>query len=82
MKGGRSTTTSQEQWRPTNYHNLQVTHPAGGEVEVMRVYRRCGLRRRRDRIVPPAVVLVQLCELVLRRGMPQGLPMVWLAKVS
>ncbi|MQM19691.1 hypothetical protein Taro_052699 [Colocasia esculenta] len=24
-----STTTSQEQWRPTNHHNLQATHHAG-----------------------------------------------------
>ncbi|MQM01662.1 hypothetical protein Taro_034424 [Colocasia esculenta] len=30
-----------------------------------------GWRRRCDRLVPPAVVLVELCELVLPRGMPQ-----------
>ncbi|MQM16463.1 hypothetical protein Taro_049421 [Colocasia esculenta] len=35
------------------------------------VYRWYGLRRRCDRLVPPAVVLEELCELVLPRGMPQ-----------
>ncbi|MQL84399.1 hypothetical protein Taro_016910, partial [Colocasia esculenta] len=28
----RSTTTSQEQWRPTNHHNLQATHPTGSSL--------------------------------------------------
>ncbi|MQL75479.1 hypothetical protein Taro_007848 [Colocasia esculenta] len=41
------------------------------EVEVLLVYRWCGLRRCRVRLVPPAVVLVELSELVLPRGMPQ-----------
>ncbi|MQM11856.1 hypothetical protein Taro_044766 [Colocasia esculenta] len=49
--------------------------------ETDRVYRWCGLRRCCDRLVPPAVVLVELCELVLPRGMPQGLPLVWLEEV-
>ncbi|MQL68359.1 hypothetical protein Taro_000645, partial [Colocasia esculenta] len=46
---------------------VSVVVPRGG-----RVYRLCDLRRCRHRLVPPAVVLVQLCELVLPRGMPQG----------
>ncbi|MQL69091.1 hypothetical protein Taro_001380, partial [Colocasia esculenta] len=40
--------------------------PHGG-----RVYHWYDLRRRCDRLVPPAVVLLELCELVLPRGMPQ-----------
>ncbi|MQL98258.1 hypothetical protein Taro_030955 [Colocasia esculenta] len=32
-----------------------------------------GLQRRCDRLVPPAVELVMLCELVLPRGMPQAM---------
>ncbi|MQM15397.1 hypothetical protein Taro_048341 [Colocasia esculenta] len=40
--------------------------PRGG-----RIYRWCCLRRCCVRLVPPAVVLVELCELVLPRGMPQ-----------
>ncbi|MQM23911.1 hypothetical protein Taro_056981, partial [Colocasia esculenta] len=35
------------------------------------VYRWCHLRRCCDRLVPPVVVLVELCELVLPRGMSQ-----------
>ncbi|MQL96580.1 hypothetical protein Taro_029259, partial [Colocasia esculenta] len=35
------------------------------------VYRWCRMRRCCDRFVPPAVVLVELCELMLPRGMPQ-----------
>ncbi|MQL84844.1 hypothetical protein Taro_017355 [Colocasia esculenta] len=35
------------------------------------VYRWYDLRRRCGRLVPPAVVLLELCELVLPRGMPQ-----------
>ncbi|MQM15705.1 hypothetical protein Taro_048656 [Colocasia esculenta] len=56
---------------PWWWHNcicVSVVVPRGG-----RVYRWCGLRRCRDRFVPPVVVLVQLCELVLPRGMPQKL---------
>ncbi|MQL88166.1 hypothetical protein Taro_020722 [Colocasia esculenta] len=40
-------------------------------MEVVRVYHWYGLRRRCDRLVPPAVVLVELSKLVLPRGIPQ-----------
>ncbi|MQM21266.1 hypothetical protein Taro_054303, partial [Colocasia esculenta] len=42
-----------------------------GFVEVVWGYRLYGLQRHCDRLVPPAIALVVLCELVLPRGMPQ-----------
>ncbi|MQM19420.1 hypothetical protein Taro_052425, partial [Colocasia esculenta] len=41
------------------------------DCETERTYRWYGLQRRCDRLVPQAVVLVVLCELVLPRGIPQ-----------
>ncbi|MQM21812.1 hypothetical protein Taro_054857, partial [Colocasia esculenta] len=53
---------------------LQLRRPiveAHSLIVLYRVYHWCRLRRCCDRLVPPAVVLVELCELVLPRGMPQ-----------
>ncbi|MQL71009.1 hypothetical protein Taro_003326 [Colocasia esculenta] len=53
-----------ERWFPTE----PVLVEAHSLIVLFRVYRWCRLRRCCDRLVPPVVVLVQFCELVLSRG--------------